>query len=198
MSNTIQHFGLSQNQIIKEHGEFYLPISVLSEVLKITPQSIYQTIKRYREDFGEALNYKFKAINNSQSITALNEEQVYTLCMISRSEKAREFRRAFAQTIKQIRQKEYIHISELAGLIEQKFVLRDIPVKKLNRYKKFRKLGLNRKECCKAFNLPYSRMKQIDKILGFYKPPTEKVLKVLKANAFKKQQNLFSITESEV
>ncbi len=183
MTNTMQYFGLSETEVIRKDNEFYLSISKISEVLGISIQNIHQTIKRNIDEFEGFLNSKFKNVVGRPTLL-LSEEQIYTLCMISRSEKAKEFRRVFAKMIKAIRTKEYIHVSEYQELaikyesLEEQLqianmddaVLYEIPPRKLGRYKKFRKLGLSRKELCKALDLPYSKMKKADKLLGFYKP----------------------------
>lgn len=169
MNTTLQHFGLAEKEVIRKDNEFYLPISKLAKVLQVSTNTLQKNIQRNKDEFGELMDFKSINPQGGRPSYILNEEQIYTLCMISRSEKAKEFRRAFAKMIKSIRQKEYIHISEITDYINRGKLLAGIPKMKLAYYKKYRALGLSRKHCCKAFDLSYRKMREVDKILGFHK-----------------------------
>jgi prophage antirepressor-like protein len=184
MNATIEHFGLTENEIIRKNGEFYFSTKTISQFLGIPINNVQQNIYRHKEEFGEVLIDSQSTNKVGRPSMLLDEEQLYIYCMISRSEKARALHREFAKMIKGIRTKEFIHISAYRKLLieldktrtklleeeNQNGILSKIPKNKLNRYKKFRKLGLSRKELCKALDLPYSRMREADKILGFYRP----------------------------
>jgi prophage antirepressor-like protein len=177
MTNTIQHFGLSEDQIIRRKGEFYFSTKQISQILGMPVKTVQQNVYRHKEEFGEILVDSKSTNSAGRPSMLLDEEQLYIYCMISRSPKARELHRAFAKVIKAIRKREFVHISEVEKLkhqLEDHYnyanCLHKIPARKLTRYKKYRKLGMNRKELCKALDLPYSTMKAADRALGFYKP----------------------------
>lgn len=183
--NTIQHFGLSESQIIRKNNDFYLPISKLAEVLEISKQNVYQIIQRNKEDFEgvNLMNTPLQTRGGVQNALLLSEDAVYIFCMLTtKSEKAKDFRRMFAKMIKAIRSKEFVHITEYQNVVLQleeatdrlnlkqieTSVLSKIPPKKLSRYKRFRDMKLSRKEACKALELPYGTMRKADKVLGYY------------------------------
>ncbi len=176
-SNTIQHFGLTETQIVRRDGQFYLPLNRLSEILGVEKNNLSRNIQRNKEEFGEVAMDKLSTPSGVQDSYLLNEEQVYLMCMLVRSsEMAKEFRKVFATTLRQIRAKEYVHISEIKELrtylIEAKkmelVLYSKIPHSKINRYDRFREIGLCRKEACKALDLPIKTMTRYDKITGKY------------------------------
>lgn len=169
MTNTIQHFGLTEDQIIRKDNSFYLPVSKLAEILEVTPRNIRKLIANNGDEFLDVVEVPtFETNGGPQKGYLLSEDQVYTVCMLSRkSEKAKEFRRVLAKTIRMIRGKEFLHISEVKNLLESYTVLSKINPSKLGRYRNFRSVGLNRKEACRALNLPYATMKKADVVLGF-------------------------------
>lgn len=185
MNRTMQHFGLTENDVIRKDNDFYLPLTKLSQILDINKKNLLENIRRHKSEFGEIGVHLLWTPGGVQESYILNEEQVYLLCMISRSEKAKEFRRVFAKMIKGIRSKEFIHVSEYKKLLAElektrekllksssEDILDKIPPRKLSRYKKYRKLGLSRKELCKALELPYQTMKKVDLALGFTQSKT--------------------------
>ncbi|MBU1096856.1 MAG: hypothetical protein KKB34_10280 [Bacteroidetes bacterium] len=178
MTTTLTHFGLTENQIIRKDNNFYLPITNLSEVLQIDKKRLLENIRRNREEFGEIGVLNLRTPSGKQDSFILDEEQIYLSCMMIRgSEKAKEFRRAFAKTLKKIRTREFVHISEVNKIIETNKLLTSIPAAMLTKYKKIREFGLSRKQACRALVLPYSKMREVDKLLGFYKPnPAAKAL----------------------
>jgi len=183
MNTTMQHFGLTEDEVIRKDNDFYLTISKLAVVLDTPKNNLLKNIQMNREEIGDLTVEYYSTVTGKKETYILNEEQIYVLCMISRSEKAKEFRRIFAKMIKGIRTKEFIHISEYKDLlyryesVQEQLqiemmrdeVLYSIDKRKLSRYKKFRKLGLSRKELCKALDLPYRKMQKADKLLGFYR-----------------------------
>ena len=135
-------------------------------------QTVQKNIQNNKEEFGKVLVVSYTTNpQGGRPAMLLDEEQFYIYCMISRSRKARLLHREFAKMIKGIRSKEFIHISELDKyrdeLFHQQEALSKIPLKKLNRYKKFREMKLNRKEACLALKLPYATMKKVDRVLGY-------------------------------
>lgn len=191
MTNSIKTFGLTENQIIRKNGEFFFSTKQIAQLLGTPINSVQKNIQNNKDEFGKVLVESHSTNTVGRPSMLLDEEQFYIYCMISRSEKARMLHREFAKMIKGIRSKEYIHISEYQNVVMQldeakdqlttkrieENVLSKIQPRKLNRYKKFRELGLSRKESCKALELPYRRMKEADKVLGYYKPnPAAKAL----------------------
>lgn len=169
MTTAITHFGLTETEIIRKDNNFYLPISKLAEVLGTSKNTIQQNIIRNKEEFGLITIDKLSTVTGAKDGYLLNQDQIILLCMLMRTEKAKGYRKLFVKIFDSIRKKEYIHISEVQGYINRGNILAGIPKQKLIFYKKYRGLGLSRKHCCKAFELPYSKMKEIDKVLGFYK-----------------------------
>lgn len=167
MTQTIQHFGLTEDQIIRKDNNFYLSLSKISEILEVPIDTVRKTIQRNRQEFGELWQDIVSSQQGTKEGYILDEEQIYLVCMLLRSSsKAKEFRQVLAKTLKMIRNKEFVHITEVERMVESAAVLNKINPSKLGRYKKFRAFGLNRREACKALNLPYITMKKADAVLG--------------------------------
>jgi hypothetical protein len=182
MTTTLTHFGLTENQVIRKDNNFYLPVSHLAKVLKVEPRNIQRIIKNHVDEFfheGATLCYApIETKGGIQQGYLLDVDQVSLLCMLVRSsDKAKQFRKALITTMKQIRTREFVHISEVNKIVEGNKLLASLPPATLTKYKKIREFGLSRKQACRALVLPYSKMREIDKLLGYYKPnPAAKAL----------------------
>lgn len=175
MTTTIQHFGITEKQLIRKDNNFFLPVSQIAKALEVEPRNIQRVIKNHIDEFfpeGASQSVvPFETRSGTQQGYLLDVDQVSLLCMLVRSsEKAKWFRRTLINVMRQIRTREFVHISEVEQMIENNKLLGSIPVRILNKYKKIREFGLSRKQSCLALGLPYSKMREIDKILGYYKP----------------------------
>lgn len=167
MTTALSSFGITEEQIIRKDGTFYLTVSILSQVLKCSPQNIRKNIRLHKEEFDIGGNLKFP-----DGSYQLDEEQVYILCMIMRrNEIAKKFRRALAQTLKAIRKREFVHISELQaaqkqlGEITEKWVCvkQKISKQRIERYHKFRALNLTQAEAARAARIPFRSAVRLEK-----------------------------------
>lgn len=193
MKTAKDFFELKEDELIRRGGEFYLSVGQLSDLLFVTPRRIRQVIVMHRDElneFGETNPIPFKTESGIQSGYLLSEEQIYILCMhMNRSQKAREFRIALAKLIKSIRNREYVHISEAEKMMNAVMFLNSVDRRKLGKYKKIRDFGLNRKQSCRALELPYATMKRIDKVLGI-ESPFKGNAEALKKYRFPKKQQI--------
>lgn len=169
MTDLIKTSDNLSEQIIRRDGKFFFPLTTLSEILETDKKRLLENIRRNKDEFGELGILNLRTPGGMQDSYILNEPQTYLLCMITRSEKAKQFRKAFAETLQQIREKEYVHISQVQKLLKYQDIAKGINPFKFSKYKKWRKLGLTRAECCKAFDLPYKTMAKVDDYLGYKK-----------------------------
>jgi prophage antirepressor-like protein len=183
MTTTLQHFGLAEDQIIRKDGNFYLPISKLSDILQTEKRNLLSNIRRNKEEFGELGVINLSTPSGNQDSLILDEEQIYILCMITRSsEKAKEFRRVFAKALKMIRSREFVHISELKavqlelGLTQEKLFMKieKASKKRVDRYFQLRAIGLSTVEAARAVKLrarPSARLEKTKALIAASQQP---------------------------
>lgn len=159
---------IAHNQFIEKDGEFWLDADTIAEALGYaTPAAIFKLFERNK---GELRDYSAEVKLTSTDGKAyykrvFNEEGLYLISMLARTAKAKEFRRAVAQLLKELRQKQ-LNEAKIEAKQESLHIgveLTDLaPMHLINRVCYFRNLGLNQDETAKLTMLYPKTVSQIE------------------------------------
>lgn len=220
--DTADIFGITRSDVIEKDGDLYLTVRQIANGLGTEINHIRKTINRNIDEFqhfggGDILSLPFRTSGGVQEGLALNEQQVYILCMILRdNEKAREFRKHIVMLLDKIKAEKFkievkaekklqlraVRAEKKAAENELKYICasRKIGSQRKSRYIKLKELDLNRKEAARALRIPYRTAGRMDAALKDITQAVENIaliieepkLKVLGGN---KEAHIYELAE---
>ncbi|MHA1401961.1 MAG: BRO-N domain-containing protein [Candidatus Heimdallarchaeaceae archaeon] len=112
----------SNLQVIEENGEYWFIANQIAQAVGHIDyrKSVYNLLNRNPDDFKDLyLHRQIVYAGQKREVILLNEEGIYLFCMLSKTEKATQFRRAVSKFLKRFRTNRLALVdTELARLVK--------------------------------------------------------------------------------
>lgn len=144
----ISDFPLSPRSFIRHEGQFWLTARSIGEALGYEdPSKVLTIFERNKEELEEySISLKLRAVDGkSREQRIFNEEGLYIISMLARTDKAKLFRRAVAKLLKELRRKQTDDIRN-SGISLGLELNSLADVGQINRVCYYRNLGLTQTE----------------------------------------------------